>query len=379
MKAARQKVTRRRLLVLLFTCLAVSTCRLPAPAAPDVVRSDSELLQLPGKGAIRMLTLRGMKVTDEGLMALRSMPGLVNLTIQCPLVTDAGLKNLESLKKLEQVFLFCGPKVTDQTLKTLADLTALNWLVVSCPGITDRGLSYVERLKGLTVLALEQAKVTGSGLKHLEPLAHLQTASLMDDEISDASLVYLERLPLTTLNLSGNPISDSGLAHIARISSLTFGLSLQHTKITAAGLTSLMRLKRLGSLSLSYNKLGKQGCARLAAITNLKRVHLCECGLDNDALKQLSPMRQLVLLDLSNNPLNLDLEHRASQKPYKETPQLRNKFDDRGLDYLRALKHLEDLDLSFTDVTPAGLSRLQRAVPHCRIKLTIEPPHGKPD
>jgi hypothetical protein len=54
---------------------------------------------------------------------------------------------------------------------------------------------------------------------------------------------------------------------------------------------------------------------------------------------------------------------------------------DAGLEHLKVLTSLRELDLSFTKVTNAGLARLQEALPNCGITrnqvIQVQPPSGQ--
>ncbi|MCH8922648.1 MAG: leucine-rich repeat domain-containing protein, partial [Planctomycetes bacterium] len=75
--------------------------------------------------------------------------------------------------------------------------------------------------------------------------------------------------------------------------------------------------------------------------------------LTDAGLKNLTGLTHLKRLDLSYN----------------------NKITDAGLEHLKGLKNLQSLDIQYTDVTDAGVKKLQRALPKCKI-VQISPGVG---
>jgi hypothetical protein len=75
-------------------------------------------------------------------------------------------------------------------------------------------------------------------------------------------------------------------------------------------------------------------------------LNLAECKIGDDGLKALAGLTALQNLNLAETQVT-----------------------DAGLDQLKGLKNLKTLDLSAdSDVTPSGVAKLQKALPHCQIK-----------
>ena len=88
-------------------------------------------------------------------------------------------------------------------------------------------------------------------------------------------------------------------------------------------------------------RIGDEGVAELASLTNLERLSLEKTRISDEGLANLKPLVNLVSLDLSSNEIT-----------------------DEGLKNLSALTKLEELNVAFcTGVTEEGLNALKQALP----------------
>ena len=102
--------------------------------------------------------------------------------------------------------------MTDAGLKELAELTSLQKLALSNTTVTDAGLKELAGLKGLQGLGLAGTKVTDAGLKELAGLKRLRSLGLSRTKVTDAGLKELAGLKrLQILRLSGTKVTDAGV------------------------------------------------------------------------------------------------------------------------------------------------------------------------
>jgi hypothetical protein len=116
-----------------------------------VLDGDEQLEKIDELRRIRYVFLTGAGVTDAGLIHLKGLDQLQELTILDAKLTDAGLSHLEGLSQLHR-------------------LTITNAL--SFAKFTDAGLMHLERLNLLQELILSDAEVTneaGKRLRHALP------------------------------------------------------------------------------------------------------------------------------------------------------------------------------------------------------------------
>ena len=112
-------------------------------------------------------------------------------------------------------------------------------------------------------------------------------------------------------------------------------VQLDRIQSTSAGLTHLKSLDRLRSLYLPAPDLTDATLEHLQGLTSLKELYL----------------NSMIIID--NEGVEPGNEH----------------FTDAGLQYLHGLTGLEYLSLPPTIVTDAGLARLQRVLPNCKIEF----------
>jgi hypothetical protein len=117
---------------------------------------------------------RDGKFTEECLVPLKDLKGLVYLNLRGQEVTDAHLVHLKGLTSLIRLHLE-KTKITDKGLENLKGLVNLEYLNVYGTEITDAGLAQLDGLKKLKDLYVWQTKVTDAGVAKLKKaLPHVE-------------------------------------------------------------------------------------------------------------------------------------------------------------------------------------------------------------
>jgi hypothetical protein len=135
------------------------------------------------------------------------------------------------------------------------------------------------------------------------------------------------------LVVPGDHITDAGLDYLTGLS--LRHLSLQSSKITDRGLSTLNRVLALGVMELERSRITAQGLSRFAWAGRLHRLSLKGTRLKDDDLQALRTFTFLWSLSLSGTDIT-----------------------DDGLRHLEPLTRLGDLDVSDTKVTKRGLEIL---------------------
>jgi hypothetical protein len=110
---------------------------------------------------------RDGKFSEECLLPLKDLKGLVHLNLRGQDVTDAHLTHLKGLTSLTRLHLE-KTKITDKGLENLKGLVNLEYLNLYGTAVTDVGLAQLEGLKKLKDLYLWQTKVTDAGVAKLK-------------------------------------------------------------------------------------------------------------------------------------------------------------------------------------------------------------------
>lgn len=317
----------------------------------------------------------GDPLSDAGLAHLRALDELSSIVFSPNAkVTRAGLENLKSLPRLERLIFYDLP-LTDDDLVPLGQLTGLVSLHNDNPRITDAGLGHLSGLVNMRDLNLSRTQITGAGLSHLramtgltyltlnqtrvdtlEPIRHLSRLTnlvLIDTPIDDAGLAPVAGFAaLERLSLANTRVGDAGLGHVRGLAGLT-QLFLDGTRVTDTGLVHLAKLPRLEVLGLRETGVTGPGLRHLAGLPALKSLLLGGTVVDDAALAHLAGLTSLVSLDLSDTCVT-----------------------DAGLARLVGQQSLVVLLLRGTKVTDAGVAAFNQARPETKLDQSRAPARG---
>jgi Leucine-rich repeat (LRR) protein len=224
--------------------------------------TDSDMTVLAGLPALTRLDLSMTRITDRGLLELKTASNITDLNLYyCELVSDQGLAVLKGWQKLKRLNLR-GTKITDSTVQSLNRLTSLEALDVGFTQVTD------------------------SGLAQLNALANLKEIAVGGDKLTDAGLQALRQMPLlTSLDVAGSQRTDSGLWSVS---------------LTDSGLDAIATLKDLRHLRLNGVVISPRGLEKLKGLSKLDRLDLQACTrINDDAIPVLEALPSLKVLDVT--------------------------------------------------------------------------------
>ena len=192
--------------------------------------------------------------------------------------------------------------------------------------------------------------VTDAGLKELAKMPQLERLGFggSNSKITDAGIKELAKLPkLKSLFISAK-VSDAGLKDIAGFKNLS-DVWLTFTPMTPKSLRELKRLGKLSSLMLGFRDMTDESLQRICDLQMVHVLSTAEAEVPEDAPFPQRPPRaksemEVATLSLADEPLT-----------------------DAGIQKLAGLKNLTNLNLERTNVTDAGVARLQKALRKCNI------------
>ena len=212
-----------------------------------------------------------------------------------------------------------------------------------------------------------RARITDADLVHLKSISNLRELRFTkESQITDAGLVQIAGLTeLSYLSLHGTKVTDDGLRYLIRLAKLQI-LSLSNTGISDAGLLHLQGMSRLGRLDLSPQTIQKV-FDRLFVKSNVT-VDINNPELIDTLLEHLVDLKSLASGEGSNAPpADALLERLQSLASLARLDSSNPQVIDDLLEYLNSLAGLKELDLANTQVTDAGIAKLQKAMPNCKI------------
>ncbi len=225
---------------------------------------DAELLDLAKLPKLVRLDLSHTRITDEGLLHLRSQTQIQDLSLfYAEQITDQGMNAIKGWKNLKQLNVR-GTRIGDGTLAIVGNLTSLESLDIAYTEVTDNGLDALVPLTHLTELSLGRSKLGENALEVLRLMTTLQSLDLGGPHPG----------PEGKRETGGSPLPDSVPRAIATLKELRV-LRLDHSHITADGLRVMASLDGVQKLAL-------QGCE----------------FVNDDALRELVQWKSLKYLDV---------------------------------------------------------------------------------
>ncbi|XP_031551245.1 uncharacterized protein LOC116288582 isoform X2 [Actinia tenebrosa] len=338
-------------------------------------------------------------VTNELLTVLRLHKHLTLLSLKsCPLITDKAMEAVSALKKLQSLNLNQCSQLTDKCFTYIKDLPSLTVLQMDNTKVTDQGVCYfvanascasnlihlnlcstditdlnldvLKDLKSLKILGLENTKITR--LDVLSGLSYLESLNVSHTEVSNNSMASLTGLPcLVSLNILSTAIDDLGLQYL-------HDLRLTHLKlpgrlnITDQGIQHIQGLP-LAALDLSdYINVTDVGVHCISTMYSLTKLTLSNTKLTDVGMLSLSGLTELVELNVDRTAVTDEGCMVISNFPNLQilslsSTHISNKFLTCGV--LNQCLKLSQLNLSRTRVSNKGIRCLNL---NCLTSLNLD-------
>ena len=297
-------------------------------------------------------------------------------------MTERGLRSLRG-SSIETLHYWFSPNEDVALLGGLKKLKSWSAGYDEVPVSRLSAFTDVNQLRGIPI-SVYQNQGSAESIAALRSMDGLQVVEIGGRAESDWSiLAALDSLPqLKSLRLRG--IGDAGLKRLPRIPSVeTLDISLG-TSYTADGLRALAQLPALRRLSLRPDITTREHLAQVAECSQLQS--LAFQPYQDFVLKisgEYSPQVSFTAADLrpvlqrtALKHLGLDgmgfgdelLAEVSAARHLESLTAGRSPITDAGLERLRELKHLKDLDLSGTQITYDAAQAFQRDyAPQCTI------------
>lgn len=232
------------MIVAVFSLLAAADCGTMSREAVNLRScwiTDSDLPALATQAGLKRLDLSMTRITDQGLLQLKSLTGLEELNLHyAELITDEGMSAVKGWKRLRRIDLR-ATKITDTTLGYLGTLATLESVDAGFAQITDNGIELLTTLPRLKQLTIGGNKLTDTGMQALRLMPTLEYLDLSGPQRTDSGLWSVS-------------LTESGVAAVATLANLR-ELRIGGSNVTAISLDQLRRgLPKLERLSLHRSK-----------------------------------------------------------------------------------------------------------------------------
>ncbi|AGA30024.1 leucine-rich repeat domain-containing protein [Singulisphaera acidiphila] len=363
---------------------------------------DDELLENVGKlHGVEWFTIQGHaapNLTPAGMAQLRTLSRLKGLSVRGFTDSHGFLAGLMGKTRLSHLRL-PEAAVTDDEMAIIGGLTDLEVLQLDGRNVTDRGFAHVANLKELSLLDMPGVRITDlapvtdlvqldvlglspdratfarsvpspggpSSLGPLRGLTNLTQLTLGATQIEDRELAVAAGLPkLSYLMIGGRRITEAGLARLAESKSLTglrftdtsiadlrplsprlhalWGLYMENSALTDAGLEPLSDATRIGDLTITGSRMTDAGLHHLAPLPSLWKLRLGRSAITDAGLGRLKSLKSLETLSLTET-----------------------KLTDSSVETLAGFQSLKSLNLDRSGISPAGIERLKQALPKTQI------------
>jgi hypothetical protein len=187
------------------------------PALPTPRISDDDLAHLAGMTKLEQLDLVGPLITNKGLTNLAGMRQMESLRL-----IDTKITTLEPIRGLAQlkVLSLSGSPIGDEGLSTLKGFTSLQWLELGGTRLTDAGIAHLSTLSNLAMLDLNRTRVGDAGVWLVLDLPRIMSLNLYDTRVTDAGLADLaDKLnggPCRHLVVAGPGVTSGGVAELRK-------------------------------------------------------------------------------------------------------------------------------------------------------------------
>jgi Leucine-rich repeat (LRR) protein len=275
-------ISRRTVQLLLFASAALFGAGL------DWVDGLGGRIERDAAGDVIAVHLGRTWVGDTELLDLARLPKLTSLDLSHTRITDEGLLHLKSVTQIQDLNLYYAEQITDQGMTAIKGWKNLKRLNVRGTRISDGTLAIVGTLTGLESLDVAYTQITDNGLDALVPLTQLRELSLGRSKLSDNALEVLRLMTtLQYLDLGGPHPGPGGKRE-------TGGAPVPESVPRA-----IAGLKDLRVLKLAYARITADGLHILSSLDKVEKLALEGCGLvDDRALAELAHWRSLKYLDV---------------------------------------------------------------------------------
>lgn len=334
----------------------VRAASLPDSNVADWIQSQGGDVVRDKDGRIVEVSLARTWATDNDLDHILGLTNLKRLNLALTYVSNRGIERLQKLEQLEDLNLYAAEFITDAATSYLRANKRLRRLNLRGTDVTDTSLEYLSALTGLKSLDISQTQISDVGLDHLASLAELEELNIGGIKISGVGLNVLKLLPkLKTLSFNGIQRRNAGMCWAP--------------VVTDIELDTISLLSGLEELDLGWGVgLGNSDPATKGRFTGESDCHVVGgIRITDLGLAKLTKLKKLQRLDVSGSEITP-----AGLKQLEGLTQLRalslwncKALDDSAATGLAALPNLTKLDLSYTNVGDQALASLA-GLPHLR-------------
>lgn len=267
--------------------------------------SNEGLLEVRFLDQLHEITLDGTRITADGLRAFEGATGLRSILLDGTMQDD-GFAHLASCTNLQSLTLNANhgrSQFSQVAAQHLAAIRSLKHLTLDGARLNPEVMNWIAAQSDLESLSLEHTSVNFDQLRRLAALSSLESLSLSNSTLDDDAALAISSLTnLSNLDLSYTKITDAGLVNLSPLRQIK-KLDLSGCAVVGGGLASLQG-STIESLSLWGTKADNEAMLAIESLTSLKKLRLGQTRVGNSALSRLAALQQLEQLELTGIRLN---------------------------------------------------------------------------
>jgi len=238
-------------------------------------------------------------------------------------------------------------------------------LKLDTAAISDRGGAEFGKFPNLRKLSVQGTQITDKTISALAPLSQLEELNLHQCTITDASVPELLKLRrLKVLWLARTRISEVALAALGELPVLEEFNIAGCSSITGEGFTKGVKgggYKSLKSLVCAGTSFASFGLERIKAVSQLEKLVLFDCGVNDVGLRWIAQCSQLKELQLNNNGFS---DVGVAQVDNLKNLEILNipgckGVTDKSFNTLKNMKQLKELSVDGTSCTKNNAMQLK--------------------
>jgi Leucine-rich repeat (LRR) protein len=262
---------------------------------------------LPTLSNLRELDLRGMSPSDDAMKIVSQCRKIQRLTLANLPIGDEVFVSIAKLPALEEITLNNLDKITSPAIAHLGECHSLKRINFGGIRITSPMIEAVSKSTGLESLSLNGNPLKDTDIASLTALSRIQSLGLRGTEVVGTVFTKWPARPsVQSLDLQGAAgVNDEALKGIAsafpKLTTLEF--KVVPLGATAAGFSSLGRLRSLRTLRITGEGVNDEIAAELAKCDDLQSLSLGGARLTDPGAAALAKLSKVTDLNIDHPPV----------------------------------------------------------------------------
>ncbi len=313
---------------------------------------DQTITDLAGLKNLQSLDLSETRISDNCIPDLLKLKNLEYLNLQNTAISGEGFEKLADLKSLRNLHIGRS-QISDEVVFAFEKLKLLHCLP-AYDTVSSKPSVFPE--KSVTYLNLENANVSGAGLKKLLQFASITRIACHKTQLTDdwfRVLIQTKRLPDLQSLSSGDPDPSWDVANrfmhfdekLTGLDSIV-EINMQHWKLSGEGFAELRHLPNLKTIIIGSMGLDETVFTHLSKVPKLEKISLRKILIDPTSYSQLAKSKSLSQIIFDTTDIPQEAFDALGKLPELKVLIIKDcQIAANGFEPLKKLENLEELCL----------------------------------